>query len=213
MQEMHPIIEQILKHPVVPLFYHDDPDVCKKIIEACYKGGVRVFEMAKRGKNMFANFEPLKHFQQKEFPGCLLGAGTIMHEDDANKIVDAGADFIISPCFSTTVFDACYQLKKPYIPGAMTVKEIADALEAGCEMIKVFPGEVLGPAFVKAVKSVMPHVHLMATGGVNSGNLKDWFKAGVSAVGIGSQVFKAGYIERGDYNGIVKEFEEMIAKV
>jgi 2-dehydro-3-deoxyphosphogluconate aldolase/(4S)-4-hydroxy-2-oxoglutarate aldolase len=127
-----------------------------------------------------------------------------LKNSDAEAFIEAGASFIVSPCFIETVSDVCYQNKIPYMPGCMTVKEVFYATEAGCEVIKVFPGEVLGTSFVKAVKAVLPNVKLMITGGVSPTreSIASWFQAGASAVGLGSQLFKADLLEIGNYKAI-----------
>jgi 2-dehydro-3-deoxyphosphogluconate aldolase/(4S)-4-hydroxy-2-oxoglutarate aldolase len=144
------------------------------------------------------------------FPDYVLGVGTILRDSDAEAFIEAGASFIVSPCFIETVSDVCYQNKIPYLPGCMTVKEVFYATEAGCEIVKVFPGEVLGTSFVKAVKAVLPNVKLMVTGGVSPTreSIQSWFDAGANAVGLGSQLFKAELLEKGNY----KVIEESVAQ-
>lgn len=196
-------INQVLKYPVVPVFYNADYEVSKNVASACYAGGIRIFEFTNRGKNALEIFTKLKEeFKQKE--DFVFGAGTIMTDREAQAFIDAGASFIVSPCFVESVADTCYQYKIPYMPGCMTVKEIHIAMQAGCEVLKVFPGEVLGMPFVKAVKAVFPTAKLMVTGGVSptKDSMVSWFQAGVSAVGMGSQLFKKDWIESGNYQAI-----------
>ncbi|MCW3109629.1 MAG: bifunctional 4-hydroxy-2-oxoglutarate aldolase/2-dehydro-3-deoxy-phosphogluconate aldolase [Segetibacter sp.] len=201
-------IQTVLDYPLVPVFYNANPDVCLSVFNACYSGGIRAFELTNRGANAFETFKLLKS-NLKNFPGYVLGAGTVFKDTDAEAFIEAGASFIVSPCFIETVSDVCYQHKIPYMPGCMTVKEVFYATEAGCEVIKVFPGEVLGTSFVKAVKAVLPKVKLMITGGVspNRESIASWFQAGASAVGLGSQLFKNELLENGNYKAI----EEAIA--
>ncbi len=140
----------------------------------------------------------------KSSPGYILGAGTVLKESEAEAFIEAGASFIVSPCFIESVSDVCYQNKIPYMPGCMTVKEVHYVMEAGSEIIKLFPGEVLGPSFVKAVKAVFPKAQLMVTGGVSPTreNLFSWFQAGAAAVGMGSMLFKKEWIETGNYKAV-----------
>jgi len=196
-------IKTVLYYPVVPVFYHSDPEVCAGVFKACYAGGLRAFEFTNRGKNALETFKKLQQ-QMNNFPGYILGAGTVLKESEANDFIEADASFIVSPCFIESVSDVCYQNKIPYMPGCMTVKEVHYATEAGCEIIKVFPGEVVGPSFVKAVKAVFPKAQLMVTGGVSptSESISSWFNAGVSAVGMGSMLFKKEWLETGDYAAI-----------
>lgn len=196
-------IQTILDYPLVPVFYNSNPDVSLGVFHACYEGGIRVFEFTNRGANALETFKSLKS-QLPNYPGYVIGAGTVFKDSDAEAFIEAGASFIVSPCFIETVSDVCYQHKIPYMPGCMTVKEVFYATEAGCEVIKVFPGEVLGTSFVKAVKAVLPNVKLMITGGVSATreSIKSWFDAGASAVGLGSQLFKAELLEKGNYKAI-----------
>jgi 2-dehydro-3-deoxyphosphogluconate aldolase/(4S)-4-hydroxy-2-oxoglutarate aldolase len=140
---------------VVPVFYNADFTICKNIFDACYKGGIRVFEFTNRGANALDSFKELVA-SLPQYPGYSIGAGTVLKAKDAEAFIAAGASFIVSPCYSGEVFDVCYQHKIPYMPGCMTVKEIYDAASAGCEVIKIFPGDVVGAKFVKGVKAVFP---------------------------------------------------------
>lgn len=196
-------IDTVLGYPVVPVFYHPDPEICLGVFNACYNGGVRVFEFTNRGENALETFKSLQA-QVKNVEGYILGAGTVLEESEAEAFIEAGASFIVSPCFIESVSDVCYQNKIPYMPGSMTVKEVHYAIEAGCEIIKVFPGEVVGTSFVKAVKAVFPKVQLMVTGGVapTKESLSSWFWAGVAAVGMGSMLFKKEWLETGNYQDI-----------
>ena len=196
-------IKTILEYPLVPVFYNPNPEVSLGVFNACYAGGIRAFELTNRGANALQTFK-LLHNELKNYPSYILGAGTVLKDSDAEAFIEAGASFIVSPCFIETVSDICYQNKIPYMPGCMTVKEVFYATEAGCEVIKVFPGEVVGTSFVKAVKAVLPNVQLMITGGVspNREGITSWFAAGASAVGLGSQLFKSDLLEKRNYKAI-----------
>jgi 2-dehydro-3-deoxyphosphogluconate aldolase/(4S)-4-hydroxy-2-oxoglutarate aldolase len=196
-------IHTVLDYPVVPVFYHSSPDVSLAVFNACYNGGVRAFEFTNRGSNALEIFKQL-YQAGKNSDGYIVGAGTVLKESDAEAFIELGASFIVSPCFIESVSDVCYQNKIPYMPGCMTVKEIHHAMEAGCEIIKVFPGEVVGAAFVKAVKAVFPTAQLMVTGGVSptKESISSWFDAGVAAVGMGSMLFKKDWLETGNYKAI-----------
>jgi 2-dehydro-3-deoxyphosphogluconate aldolase/(4S)-4-hydroxy-2-oxoglutarate aldolase len=202
-------IQTVLDYPLIPVFYHSNPEVSLGVFNACYGGGIRAFEFTNRGANALGTFKLLKN-RLANFPDYVLGVGTILRDSDAEAFIEAGASFIVSPCFIETVSDVCYQNKIPYLPGCMTVKEVFYATEAGCEIVKVFPGEVLGTSFVKAVKAVLPNVKLMVTGGVSPTreSIQSWFDAGANAVGLGSQLFKAELLEKGNY----KVIEESVAQ-
>lgn len=196
-------IQTVLDYPVVPVFYHSNTEISLSVFNACYNGGIRAFEFTNRGLNALETFKKLQQ-SAKNSEDYILGAGTVLRESEAEAFIEAGASFIVSPCFIESVSDVCYQNKIPYMPGCMTVKEIHYAMEAGCEIIKVFPGEVVGTAFVKAVKAVFPEVQLMVTGGVlpTKESISSWFDAGVAAVGMGSMLFKKEWLETGNYKAI-----------
>ena len=181
---------------MVPLFTHDDPGIAKAVVEAAYLGGVRVFEFTNRRKNAFDVFvETLKYVEK--YPDLMLGIGTIMDAATTQKFIDAGAHFIISPILKLEMAGVCLKQDKMWIPGCATLTEIVTAKEHGAKIIKIFPGSVLGPGFVSAVMPVVPDLQLMITGGVEptEQNLSAWFKAGATAVGMGSQLFTKEILE------------------
>ena len=185
-----------LKHsPIIPLFYHADVQYAKKVMSACYDGGVRFFEFTNRGDAAFEVFTELRAFADKEMPELTLGIGTIYMPDDAVRFIHAGAAFIVQPVTTEEVGDVCKQLHIPWIPGAMTLTEVWNAWTMGASMIKLFPGTLIGPEYVRALRGPMPDVPLMITGGVEpeTESVKEWLLAGVQAVGIGSQLFKGDY--------------------
>ena len=183
------ILSEMKRTGIIPVFYYPEVATAKSVIESCYKGGVRVFEFTNRGENAFEVFVELLKFVS-QFPGLILGIGTVMNGRDAEKFIDAGAAFIVSPILKTEMADACAKHGVLWIPGCGTLTEIVTAKEAGAQLIKVFPGSVLGPKFISAVLAVVPDLKLMPTGGVEPTreNLKSWFDAGVYCVGMGSQL-------------------------
>jgi 2-dehydro-3-deoxyphosphogluconate aldolase/(4S)-4-hydroxy-2-oxoglutarate aldolase len=185
-----------LQHsPIIPLFYHPDAQYAKKVMAACYAGGVRAFELTNRGAAAFEVFTELRAFANKEMPDLLLGIGTIYAPDDAVRFIHAGAAFVVQPVTTELVGDVCKQLHIPWIPGAMTMNEIWDAWTMGATMVKIFPGTMVGPQYIRALRGPMPDVPLMITGGVEpeTENVNAWLSAGVQAVGIGSQLFKGDF--------------------
>lgn len=175
---------------VVPLFTHDNATEAQQVVEAAYKGGVRTFEFTNRRSNSFEIFSHLIR-ERKKFPDLMLGIGTVMDAATTKKFIDAGADFIISPILKPEMAEVCKQHDKVWIPGCATLTEIVTAKELGADVIKIFPGSVLGPGFVSAILPVVPDLKLMITGGVEptEENLTAWFKAGAMCVGMGSQLF------------------------
>jgi 2-dehydro-3-deoxyphosphogluconate aldolase/(4S)-4-hydroxy-2-oxoglutarate aldolase len=186
-------IQQIvLDTPIVPVFFHADVAYAQRILQACYEGGLRVFEFTNRGDNAFEVFSALMPFVQENCPGMLLGIGTIYTAEDAERFIQAGADFVVQPCLTTEVADVCRTHGTPWLPGTMTVGEVYQATKLGAAIVKIFPGNVVGPGFIKSLRGPMPTVPLMVTGGVEptEESLREWFAAGVNVVGMGSQLFK-----------------------
>lgn len=184
------IVDTMKRTGVVPLFTHDNAEEAQQVVEAAYRGGVRVFEFTNRKKNSFDVFVHLLK-QRSNYPELMIGIGTIMDGATTKKFIDAGADFIISPILKLEMAEVCRAHNKLWMPGCATLTEIVTAKENGAEVIKIFPGSVLGPGFVSSIMPVVPDLQLMITGGVepNEKNLSAWFKAGAMCVGMGSQLF------------------------
>lgn len=175
---------------MIPVFYFHDIDSNISVVNACFKGGVRVIEFVNRGDAAMINFPVLKEHVKKYCPGMILGAGTVLNRQQAEQFIQLGADFIVSPIISKEIAMACIDHDTYWIPGCATPTEIARARALGADVIKVFPGNVLGPGFIKAVLGPMPRLKLMPSGGVEptKENLKAWFDAGVACVGMGSKL-------------------------
>src|SRR5688572_28645324 len=194
------IIEEIKRTRIVPLFTHDNAEEAQQVVQAAYDGGIRVFEFTNRRPNSFEIFSHLLQ-QRHLFPDLMLGIGTIMDGPTTRKFIDVGADFIISPILKLEMADVCQQRNKMWIPGCATLTEIVTAKEHGADVIKVFPGSVLGPGFISSIMPVVPGLNLMITGGVEptEQNLSAWFKAGAMCVGMGSQLFTKEILQQQDW--------------
>jgi len=188
---MSTFLQTLADHPLVPVFYHADAEHAKSILKACYDGGMRVFEFTNRGEAALPVFTELAGYVAEHCPGLALGIGTILTAADADRFIDAGAAFVVQPVMTAEVGEACRKRGLPWVPAGATLTEIYQATQLGAEVVKVFPGNVLGPGFIKAVKGPMPWLNLMVTGGVEptAESLTTWFGAGVTAVGLGSQLF------------------------
>ncbi len=186
------ILDTVLGYPVVPVFFHADAAYARRVVQACYEGGLRVFEFTNRGAQAFGVFEELVTFVRDNCPEMLLGIGTIYTAADAERFIAAGADFVVQPCLTAEVAEVCGRRGTPWLPGCMTVREVYEATQLGAAIVKIFPGNVLGPGFIKSLRGPMPTVPLMVTGGVEptQASLTEWFGAGVNVVGMGSQLFK-----------------------
>lgn len=205
------IVSKMKEIGLVPLFTHDDIPTAQQVIEAAYRGGVRVFEFTNRRKNSFEVFVAMLDYCKK-FPDLMLGIGTVMDGATTKKFIDAGAHFIISPILKLEMAKVCMEHNILWMPGCATLTEIVTAKEHGAQVIKVFPGSVLGPGFVSAIMPVVPDLQLMITGGVepNEKNLSAWFKAGAMSVGLGSQLFTKEILEKRDWAALEKNVSEAL---
>jgi len=209
------IIHQIKQQGVLPLFYHSDQQVCLDTVNALYAAGIRVIEFTNRGDQALTNFKALQLAKSSSMPDLLLAVGTIRTAEQAIRFMEAGADFLISPVFDADVADETYLAKKLWIPGCMTPTEIHVAENAGCKLVKLFPGNVLGPSFVSGIKELFPAMDFMPTGGVEvtKESIGEWFKAGVCAVGLGSKVISKTVLENKDYSTITRLAKEALSIV
>ncbi len=199
---------------MVPVFYNADAEVCKKVIQACYNGGVRVFEFTNRGDFATLVFAEVNNWAIRQCPDMILGVGSVVDEGTASMYIALGANFIVSPLIDEATARVCNKRKILWSPGCGSVTEIGKAHELGAEVIKVFPGsEVGGPGFVKAVKGPMPWTSIMPTGGVSPSeeNLKAWFEAGVTCVGMGSKLFQDEVLANENYSYISQKCGETLA--
>jgi 2-dehydro-3-deoxyphosphogluconate aldolase / (4S)-4-hydroxy-2-oxoglutarate aldolase len=191
------ISNQINEAGLLPLYYTDNPDDSIEIANALYNAGVRLIEYTNRGEHALRNFKALVE-QKKNMPGLLLAAGTVKSADEAKKFIDAGADFLISPFFDDEILKAADNNKTLWIPGCMTVTEIHFAQKQECNTVKLFPGNILGHSFVSGIRPVFPEVDFIVTGGVEpfEENIRDWFKAGAKAIGMGSHLINKTLVKQ-----------------
>ena len=198
---------------MVPVFYHKDAETAKKVLKACYEGGVRAFEFTNRGDFAHEVFEEVVKFAAVECPEMAVGVGSIVDAPTASLYMQLGACFVVGPLFNPDVAKVCNRRQVAYIPGCGSVSEVGFAQEAGCEVCKIFPGDVLGPKFVKGLLAPMPWSKLMVTGGVEptKENLESWFKAGVCCVGMGSKLFPKDKIEAQDWSFITSKCKEALS--
>lgn len=200
---------------MVPVFYHQDAGIAKQVLKACYDGGVRTFEFTNRGDFAQEVFTELGRYAAKELPGLILGAGSVVDPGTAALYIQLGANFIVGPLFNPEIAQLCNRRGIPYSPGCGSASEIGSAQEAGCDLIKLFPGDVLGPAFVKGILAPMPWSNIMVTGGVKAekDNLEAWFKAGVFCIGMGSSLFPADAMNAGDWARITEICRETLETI
>lgn len=203
---------------MVPLFFHSDVQLAKNILKACYDGGARLMEFTSRGDFAFEVFGDLNKYALAELPGMILGVGSVTDAAAASLYMQLGANFIVTPVLREDIAIVCNRRKVLWSPGCGTLTEIARAEELGCEIVKLFPGDIYGPNFIKAIKGPCPWTSIMPTGGVSTSeeNLKGWFDAGVTCVGIGSQLISTEIIKNKDFSGLeskVKTTLDTIKKI
>ena len=203
---------------MVPLFFHSDVELGKKVLKACYDGGARLLEFTSRGDFAFEVFGELNKYAIKELPGMILGVGSVTDAASASLYMQLGANFIVTPVLREDIAVVCNRRKVLWSPGCGSLTEIARAEELGCEIVKLFPGGIYGPGFVKGVKGPQPWTSIMPTGGVSPDeeNLKGWFDAGVTCVGMGSKLISKDILANKDFDTLqqtVKETLELIQRL
>lgn len=193
----------VLASGLVPLFYHGNPEVACGVAGALVDGGAPAVEFTNRGPGALRVFQALAEHPALRDTAS-LGVGSVIDAPTAALFIAAGARFVVSPSFNAEVARLCNRRKIPYLPGCATPTEISTAEEWGAEIVKVFPGKVGGPAFIKDVLAPMPWSRLMPTGGVrlSADNLREWFAAGACCVGMGSDLVRADLVAAGDYPAI-----------
>jgi len=212
MDQQDQVIEMISQQGMLPLFYDDDAETCLKITRALYSAGIRIIEFTNRGRNAWKNFKSIRSERDSSMKDLLLAVGTIRSADQASRFVDDGADFLVSPVFDAAVCDVAYLNKLLWIPGCMTPTEIHVAEQAGCKLIKIFPGNVLGPQFINSVREIFPGLSFIPTGGVElkEDNISAWLNAGACAVGIGSSLIGKSVTEGKEMEQLINETKNLL---
>jgi 2-dehydro-3-deoxyphosphogluconate aldolase/(4S)-4-hydroxy-2-oxoglutarate aldolase len=209
------VMAKIGAAPMVPVFYHKDIEVAKAVLKACYEGGVRAFEFTNRGDFAHEIFGQLVKYAAVDCPEMAVGVGSVVDAGTASLYMQLGACFVVGPLFNPDVAKVCNRRQVPYTPGCGSISEVGYAQEAGCELCKVFPGDVLGPKFVKGLLAPMPWSKLMVTGGVEptEENLKSWTSAGVYCVGMGSKLFPKDRVAAADWQYVTDKCREALGYI
>ena len=209
------VMQKIGETGMVPVFYHSNAETAKKVIKACYDGGVRAFEFTNRGDFAQEVFAECVKFAAKECPELALGIGSVVDAPTAALYIQLGACFVVGPLFNPDIVPVCNRRLVPYCPGCGTVSEIGKAQELGCDLCKLFPGDVYGPAFVKGMMAPCPWTKLMVTGGVapTKENLTAWVEAGVYCVGMGSKLFPKEEVATGNWQDITDKCKEALGYI
>ncbi len=203
------ILQKMMETGLVAVVRADNSEKAFKIADACIAGGVAAIEITFTVPGAADVIKDLcKRYNSGEI---IIGAGTVLDPETARAAILAGAQYIVSPSLNLQTVRLCNRYQVPVMPGAMTIKEVVEAMEAGADIVKVFPGEIFGPKFIKAVKGPLPQAPLMPTGGVSLDNVEDWIKAGCVAVGVGGNLTAGA--KTGDYQSITDVAKQFIAKI
>jgi 2-dehydro-3-deoxyphosphogluconate aldolase/(4S)-4-hydroxy-2-oxoglutarate aldolase len=204
MEKKTDLLKLIPEQGVLPLYFYKDPEVSLQVLKVLYSAGIRAVEYTNRGEAAFQNFKKMRELCDHELKEMYLGIGTIKNGQMAQKFIDAGADFIICPGLVEDVAKIADKNNMIWVTGCMTPTEIIRAETLGAIMIKLFPGNILGPKFMSAIKALFPDLLFMPTGGVdlNKENISEWLKAGVCAVGMGSKLISKQLLEEKNYQKI-----------
>ena len=215
MNSIKQVTNKIVEQGMLPLFFNADETMSVEILRGLYRAGIRIFEYTNRGEAALKNFTKMVDVRNAEMPDLLMGIGTIKNTKQAKAYRKAGADFFVSPGFVLEVAE--YSVKKGifYAPGCMTPSDIIAAENAGIGFIKLFPGDMLGPKFLSSIKAIFPNLLFMPTGGVDTTheNISAWYKAGVCAVGMGSNLVSKKRMDELDYAGIETATRDVLALI
>ena len=213
MDKKSEVLKLVPEQGVLPLFFNKDADVSISVLRALYEAGIRSVEYTNRGEAALKNFEKLRPLCDTELKGMYLGIGTIKNGAQAQAFIDAGADYIISPGLVESVAKTADKNNMLWVPGCMTPSEIIFAETLGAKMIKLFPGNILGPGFLSAIKELFPNLLFMPTGGVDTTkeNIEGWFKAGVCAVGMGSKLVTKTIMDNQQYEELITATKAVLA--
>ena len=204
------VVRQIESFGVVAVIRLRDPGKLRAVVDALMAGGVKALEVT---MSVPGAVELIRGLAPTLPEGFLLGAGTVIDAKTADAVIDAGAQFVISPVFRRAVIDACHARGVPVAPGCFSPTEILEAHEAGADIVKVFPATALGPQYIKDVRAPLPQVKLMPTGGVSPDNAGEWIRAGAVAVAAGSSLLDAAAIENGRFDAVTANARRIVANV
>ncbi len=212
MMNQQDIISQILQQKMLPLYFNKDKEVSIDVLKALYAAGIKAVEYTNRGAEAVENFKAMRKVVNESMPGMLLGIGTVKTVADAELFIEAGADFIISPVVYPPVAKVVQDAGLLWIPGCLTPTEVFTAEMNGAKMVKIFPGSVVGPSYISAIKELFPNILFMPTGGVDTTekNIKEWFDNGVVAVGMGSKLISKSVLQNKEYDKLTKQTKEVL---
>jgi len=203
------VLQKIVDSGLVAVVRAESSEQAARIAEACAEGGVAAIEITFTVPSAVNVISALaQRFATDEI---LIGAGTVLDPETARVATLSGAQFVVSPSLNPETARLCNRYQVPYIPGAGTLKEVIEGMECGADIVKVFPGETLGPAFVKAVRGPLPRAPLMPTGGVSLENVGEWIQAGCVAVGVGGSLTAGAKMS--DFQSISEMSRQFVARI
>ena len=203
------LVTRITDNGLVAVVRTETAEQAYRTFDACIEGGVAAIEITFTVPGAHRIIEDLASKYDSE--DIILGAGTVMDPETARVAILSGAEYIVSPNFNPETVRLCNRYQVPVMPGAMTINEIVAAMEAGADVIKIFPGNLFGPSIIKSVKGPIPQAPMMPTGGVSLDTVRDWILAGAVAVGAGSSLIKGS--KTGDYAEITKTAREFLRRI
>jgi 2-dehydro-3-deoxyphosphogluconate aldolase/(4S)-4-hydroxy-2-oxoglutarate aldolase len=215
MNRLEEIKQLIITQGLLPLYYEESQEASAAILRALYAAGIRIIEYTNRGEQALDNFSSLRKLVNAEMPDLKLGAGTIKTKTDAEIFIAAGADFIVCPVVDHSIAEVVHHAGLLWIPGCMTATEINTAESNGATLVKIFPGNILGAGYISAIREIFPGLLFMPTGGVEISreNMKAWFDAGVSAVGMGSKLIQKSITQNKEYGELTRLCLEALSLV
>lgn len=209
------VLNTAAEQGMITLFYHPDIELGKEVLQAVYSGGARLIEFTNRGDFAHEVFGELVKYSRENLPGMMLGVGSVNDAATAALFMQLGADFMVSASFKKDIAQVCNRRKVPYMPGCGTLTEVGQAEEAGCDIVKLFPGSVYGPGFIKAISGPQPWTQIMPTGGVSpeKENLQSWFSAGAFCVGMGSKMISKDILSNKDFQKLADRVRSTLALI
>ncbi len=204
------IVSEVIKRKVVAILRLKEPDKLKKVVEAIYAGGVSAIEVTMTVPNAIQLIEEMSRQLSSDI---VLGVGSVLNAKTAEDAIKAGAKYVVSPILKKEIIETAHKFNVPAIPGCFTPTEIQTACEAGADIIKVFPADILSMAFFKGILAPMPHLRLMPTGGVSLTNAGEWINAGACVVGIGSALLDKEAIKNENYSKLTENAETVMKSI
>ena len=212
MSKKSELLKLIPEQGILPLYFNKDEETSVQLLRSLYSAGIRAVEYTNRGEAALNNFKVMRKVVDSELEGMYLGIGTIKDGNMAQTFINAGADYIICPGLVESVAEVADKYDLLWVPGCMTPSEIIKAETLGAKMVKLFPGNILGPGFMSAIKELFPNLLFMPTGGVelDKANIEGWFKSGVCAVGMGSKLVSKDVMENKKYAELIQSTKEAL---